>query len=694
MSGKRLDIWGLPIDDDDADGDGAKDAAVQESAPLESAESDASTSEFATLEEESTPVATSVAGAIAQPVQDAWVEATIGIEPGAEETAPATDAAELTEEDVLAAAPARAPESETTSTAEAVADTPALAAAPAVGPKPEVVEAPEPVDAEVHAPDAVLVTEATTAVVEEIESPSTEEIATETAAQPEPAPQVDAQQSIVREESASRSDETQPATTAAPAAASAEEESQPKPARAWIPPGRRKKSDTSDLPQTGTGKSTAQTSAADQSTAAQAAMATSGYGQADFSPPENAGRPMAVGEPVTGSAAQVESAPEVAASTDVSLPVIPPASTASSSIIDAAAQGASTTTDKWSASYAPTAAKSSSTTSSTDDFWGVPPKPGSATPAPLPPAPRPAATSTTAAITNRSAPMSMPTAASTTSAAPSPAPVGGLVPQAYTPPETRTTSSTQARPVQRPKSEGRIEVINPEGWKREFPLRRSILYVGSAAGSDILLPVAEIAPRHLQFVPSTSNRMGYRMINLGGASVVVRGAGSSDPREVASRASTELNDGDRIEVGGYTIAFYSGDMSSQVIQLRLEAPIARVELDKPLEGALYIRNGGDRAGVQFLVEVQGIDNRFVQIESGPVLFPDGEKRVAFRISHPHASSPAAGDQPINFVVTAPEGYPGETAVASLVVSIAPYFAHKVRLIAIEPELSGYSLSSG
>ena len=296
--------------------------------------------------------------------------------------------------------------------------------------------------------------------------------------------------------------------------------------------------------------------------------------------------------------------------------------------------------------------------------------------------------------------MSMPisnplTAAAIAAAAAPPPAVGGLVPQAYQPAETRTTPySSVSRTAARVQSEGRIEVVNPDGWKRDFPLRRSILYVGSAAGADILLPVAGIAPRHLQFVPSTSNRVGYRMINLGGAAVTVRSASSADPREVAPRASTELADGDRVEFGGYAIVFYSGEMSSQLIQVRLEVPNPRVELDKPLDGALYIRNGGDRAGVQFVVEVQGIDNRFVQIESGPVLFPDVEKRVAFRIAHPRSSQPAAGDHPINFVVTAPEGYPGETAVASQVVSIAPFFAHKVRLIAIEPELSGYSLSGG
>lgn len=286
------------------------------------------------------------------------------------------------------------------------------------------------------------------------------------------------------------------------------------------------------------------------------------------------------------------------------------------------------------------------------------------------------------------------TSGSTTSSGAAPAvAVGNLVTPMYVPPESRVAVPAP-RTAGRAPREAQIEVVNPEGWKREYPLKRAILYVGSAPGSDILLPAGEVAPRHLQFVPSTANRAGYRLINLGGAPVTVQGGAGGGPREVAPRGSLEINDGDQVELAGYRIILHSGEVVSGVIQVRLEVPVARLTFDKPLDGALYIRNGGDRAGVQFMVEVQGIDNRFVQIEPGPVLFPDVEKRVAFRLTHPRMSSPAAGEQPINFVVTAPEGYPGETAVASQVVSIAPFFAHKVRLIAIEPELSGFSLSSG
>ncbi len=250
-----------------------------------------------------------------------------------------------------------------------------------------------------------------------------------------------------------------------------------------------------------------------------------------------------------------------------------------------------------------------------------------------------------------------------------------------------------ARPL-RQATEPKIEVINPEGWRRDFPMTKTILYVGSAPGADIVLPSSEVAPRHLQFVPSTTNKIGYRLINLGATPVAVQGVAGGEPKIAAARGSLELSEGDRVEIGGYGLVFHGGDVTSAQIQARLEVPNPRLTLDQPLEGALYIRNGGDKAGVQFVVEVQGIDSRFVQVESGPVLFPGMEKRVAFRISHPHTAAPAAGDQPINFVVTAPEGYPGETAIASQVITVAPFFAHKVRLIAIEPEMSGFSLSSG
>ncbi len=239
-------------------------------------------------------------------------------------------------------------------------------------------------------------------------------------------------------------------------------------------------------------------------------------------------------------------------------------------------------------------------------------------------------------------------------------------------------------------NENRIEVVNPEGWRKEFSLRRSIAYVGSQPGSDIVLSGPEVAPRHLQFVPSPANPACYRVINLssGDTSATVRGV----VQPLAPRAALELFDGDGVVVAGYTLLFRSGEVQSESIEVRVEMPATTLGVESPLDGSLYIRNAGERAGVQFMVEVQGLDARCVQVESGPVLFPGVEKRVGFRLSHPRAPKPAAGEQTITFVVSAPEGYPGETAVVNQRLTIAPFYAHRTRFIPVDQGMGGYSLS--
>lgn len=242
--------------------------------------------------------------------------------------------------------------------------------------------------------------------------------------------------------------------------------------------------------------------------------------------------------------------------------------------------------------------------------------------------------------------------------------------------------------------ESRIDVINQEGWRKEFTLRRSILYVGSQPGVDIFLPHPEIAPRHLQFVPSSINRLGYRLINLSGVDVLVRpraNGGLNAPRVAPPRSSLEIADGDSIDLAGYSLVFQGGAQTSQVIQARVETISTRVDTDQPLEGAVIIKNAGDKAGVQFLVEIQGWDPKFLQIEPGPVLFPDVEKRCGFRLLHSRQALPVAGEQTVTFIVTAPADYPGESAVMAQVVTVAPFFAHKIRVIAIDPQMSDFVL---
>ncbi len=236
----------------------------------------------------------------------------------------------------------------------------------------------------------------------------------------------------------------------------------------------------------------------------------------------------------------------------------------------------------------------------------------------------------------------------------------------------------------------RLEVVNREGWRKEFPLRRALAYVGSQPGSDIYLAQPDVAPRHIQFVPSPINRAGYRAINFSSAPLAVRLA-NGQMRSVPPRGAIEVTDGDAVELAGYALVFRSGEVQSAAIQARVDLDVARLELDKVLEGGLYIRNVGAKAGVQFDIQAQGFDARFVQIEPAPVLFPGAEKRVAFRIAHPRQPTPPAGDQTITFVVTAPGVYPGESAVVSATFVLAPFFAHSVSFMPIAPAMADYTL---
>jgi hypothetical protein len=238
-------------------------------------------------------------------------------------------------------------------------------------------------------------------------------------------------------------------------------------------------------------------------------------------------------------------------------------------------------------------------------------------------------------------------------------------------------------------NESRIEVINPDGWRKEFSLRRAIAYVGSQPGSDIVLPGADVAPRHLQFVPSPANPASYRIINLNSSDLTatLRGA----PQVLAPRGALELADGDSVTLAGYTLQFRSGEVQSESIQARIELPATTLTLDKPLEGGIFIRNAGERAGVQFTIEIQGLDAHAVQIDPGPVLFPGVEKRLGFRLMHPRSARPAAGEHTITFVVSAPEGYPGETVVINQRLTIAPFYAHRVRFIPVEQGMGGFAL---
>ena len=234
-----------------------------------------------------------------------------------------------------------------------------------------------------------------------------------------------------------------------------------------------------------------------------------------------------------------------------------------------------------------------------------------------------------------------------------------------------------------------IEVIDKDGWRKEFPLHKALLYIGSDGRNDIVLAShhgAGISPRHLQLI-SVANTGDFRLINLGEVEATLGPAGEI---KLPPRAFAEVGPGDQIQVGDFTLFFQAGqgggrvsgsDRSSNAIGLAISLPRADLGLGRPLDGSVTVRNLGDKTGVQFRLEVDGLDATCLEIGPGPMLFPNAEKEVPFRLHHPRAARPAAGEYRFRIKATAPGAYPSESAIVSQTVNILPYYSHKVELVA-------------
>ena len=239
-----------------------------------------------------------------------------------------------------------------------------------------------------------------------------------------------------------------------------------------------------------------------------------------------------------------------------------------------------------------------------------------------------------------------------------------------------------------------IEVTDKDGWKKIFPLEKAIIYVGSDPRNDIVLDATRgngVARRHLQLI-SVTGGSGYRAINMGDSEVKY---GPQGENTLNPRAFVELNPGEKVRLGEFVLSFQgeapssfdnddggmltAGDKRSRSIGLRLNLPSNQLGLDHPIDGTVTVRNWGTKTGVQFKLEVDGLDPACLEIGPGPLLFPNAEKEVAFRVHHPRATKPPAGDYRLRIRASAPAAYPGESAIVTQVLQVLPYYSHKVRL---------------
>ena len=244
--------------------------------------------------------------------------------------------------------------------------------------------------------------------------------------------------------------------------------------------------------------------------------------------------------------------------------------------------------------------------------------------------------------------------------------------------------------------ESRIEVINRYGWRKEFVVDKPIVQIGRDARNDLVLDDGSesgIAPRHAQLLPSSINGQGLRLVNLSDKDILIYAHGGKvDPSvamtqppsaTIVPRSSGEVASGDLMKMGDFALIFQGGASYSEVVKLSIDMPSRALTLDRPLMGTLNIHHVGNKAAVQFKVELEGLEPDSYEIAPGPVLFPNAEKQVSFRLTHPKRPFPLAGAHQIIFHVTAPDAYPGERATISTDIEVAPIYQHKMRVVVMD-----------
>ncbi len=252
----------------------------------------------------------------------------------------------------------------------------------------------------------------------------------------------------------------------------------------------------------------------------------------------------------------------------------------------------------------------------------------------------------------------------------------------------------------------RIEVEDRDGWRKTFVIQKAITHVGSDARNDIVLETwrgVGVAPRHAQIIGAGA---GYRLVNIGNAEVLIAPDPQAPAAPVAPLSSADLRDGALIQMGDFRLRFFRpADLqltapapsaganammfspvagvavpSANDIGLRLQMSESTLAPDRPLQGALVVRNQGSRAGAQFRLQVTGLASDMFEIGPGPILFPGAEKEVAFRVIHTRRPHPPAGALTVTICATAPDAYPGQSATVTHTIQVLPYYSHSLTLV--------------
>lgn len=235
--------------------------------------------------------------------------------------------------------------------------------------------------------------------------------------------------------------------------------------------------------------------------------------------------------------------------------------------------------------------------------------------------------------------------------------------------------------------ESRLEVINREGWQKQYPLTKNLIHIGSDARNDIVLEEKHgggVAGLHLQLIAAAETGQGYRLVNLGPTDILL---GANGERTLPPRATLDLTEGETLKVGDFTLVYQGQSApagggvagSSQRIGLSLVIPRTQIAPHQSVNGVITVRNLGDQGRVKINLELEGLEPECYHLEPGPMLSSGAEKEVFFSIHH-RGHKPLAGSYAIKIHATAPHAYPTEFVTVAQTVEILPFYSHKLRLI--------------
>ena len=236
---------------------------------------------------------------------------------------------------------------------------------------------------------------------------------------------------------------------------------------------------------------------------------------------------------------------------------------------------------------------------------------------------------------------------------------------------------------------GTIQVVDGTGWSKTFSIEKALTMIGSAAFNDVVLQEEHgggVKAVHLQLIRKQAGKRGFRLVNLVSEPLSMTLSRARGEAVIPANGSRDLEDGDAVRVGDFSIIFYlqsvngvSVEKRSENIGIRLEMPGVTLRSGVRLAGLLTVMNFGEEKRSQFEIELEGLPTDCFQIDPAPLLYPGGEEKLQIRFYH-RGIRPLAGECPIRLRASAVGAYPTEEVILPLVLDVDPVYHYEVDLM--------------